>query len=219
MEKKLEKSLKRYLKRKVKITTAFIVAFLLGSLSTYASVDVKYESGEIKFYRHGNLITDQEELKKFGTIIGDSINGFTWTINGELLRQLKLDGSLNAIKNFEIINNGIISGNVWIDYVNSGNGIIFNSSAKLKNDGIILGNHDTDDFSGNGLIVSSGLPEIDNNGIIKGNNGGVYNSNNGIIVNGQNVNLDNDGIITGEKSKKNSTGMEYFFVIGVLLQI
>lgn len=211
MEKNLEKSLKRYLKRKVKITTAFIVAFLLGSLSTYASVDVKYESGEIKFYRHGNLITDQEELKKFGTIIGDSINGFTWTINGELLRQLKLDGSLNAIKNFEIINNGIISGNVWIDYVNSGNGIIFNSSAKLKNDGIILGNHDTDDFSGNGLIVSSGLPEIDNNGIIKGNNGGLYNSNNGIIVNGQNVNnLNNDGIITGEKSKKNSDGNGIF---------
>lgn len=62
MEKNLEKSLKRFLKRKVKITTAFIVAFLLGSLTAYGDIQVKYENSEIKFYRDNNDIT--EEMKK-----------------------------------------------------------------------------------------------------------------------------------------------------------
>lgn len=202
MEKNLEKSLKRYLKRKVKITLSFIVAFLLGSLSAYGDIQVKYENSEIKFYRDNIDITN--EIKKLGTIEGDSASGFTWTINGEISEQIKIDSSIKNIS-FNIINNGKI-----ISSSSSGNGIYnFNPATKnIENNGTISGSSTGGEGAGNGISNDGTIENIINNGRISGsgNTDGTILSNisgNGISnYNNQGTskikNITNNGIISGE---------------------
>lgn len=211
MEKNLEKSLKRFLKKKVKITTAFIVAFLLGSLSAYGQIIAIYEDTEIKFYRGddiNNVVDVTEEIKKMGTVTGNSIDGFIWNIDGKLSEQIKIDDSIKNIK-FEIINNGIISGDDGEGKEGYGNGIV-SFTEKLKNNGIIMGNSGGgNDNSGNGLMIPylQNLKEVDNNGVIKGNKGAEYKSGNGIYLNSSSVtDLNNKGTIKGERIGNFSTG-------------
>ena len=209
MEKNLEKSLKRYLKRKVKITTAFIVAFLLGSLSAFGEVVVKYENSEIKFYRDGNLITDQEELQKLGTVTGNPTEGFTWTINGEIPEQGQGQIIVDNIKDitFNIINNGkIINGS------SSGSGIYnYNSTIEnIENNGIISGDNSSSGgtYSGNGIINNvARINNIENYGTILGSSTGGSLSGNGIANFGSTIeNIENNGTISGNSSSGSYSG-------------
>ena len=235
MEKNLEKSLKRYLKRKVKITTAFIVAFLLGSLSAFGEVVVKYENSEIKFYRDNIDITD--EVRDWGKVTGNSTEGFIWTINGEVSEQL----IIKKIKNisFDIINEGEIIGNFSGAHF-SGNGIynedsiiksiinkktisisgdgkyaingIFNNKTieNIINTGTISGNSASGDNSGNGIYNndSSIIENIENNETISGNSDSGDDSGNGIYNNGSSTinNIENYGAISGISSGGEGAG-------------
>lgn len=205
MEKNLEKSLKRFLKRKVKITTAFIVAFLLGSLTAYGDIQVKYENSEIKFYRDNNDIT--EEMKKIGTVTGNLTDGFVWTINGEIAEQIKIDSSIKNIS-FNIINNGKISENST-DGNYSGNGISNKSYAVIRtiiNNGIISGNSTGGSYSGNGIdCYYLTIRDLINNGIISGNSTGGNYSGNGINNYSSTIgDLTNSGIIAGSANGINN---------------
>lgn len=204
MEKNLEKSLKRFLKRKVKITTAFIVAFLLGSLTAYGDIQVKYENSEIKFYRDNNDIT--EEMKKIGTVTGNLTDGFVWTINGEIAEQIKIDSSIKNIS-FNIINNGKIINSSSSSGYYSGNGIFNNSTINsIKNYGTILGNSSGWNYSGNGIYnPQNTINNIENYGTISGNSSGGQYLGNGIL-NYHNTGVDrikkivNNGTISGSSS-------------------
>ena len=213
MEKNLEKSLKRYLKRKVKITLGLVVSFLITGMVSFAektiteTVEINLENGNIQITPNAGKI--EENTWTFDDIINVQ-NGNGIKITGEN-------------KDFNIINNGNISGNGSGE--KSGNGIYNDSGTigKLENNGTILGKVNVAiGNSGNGIYNDRGtITTLTNNGNIIGNEIGIHNNyttittltNNGNIFgddfgisynNGKIGSLINTGIISGKGSGENS---------------
>ena len=213
MEKNLEKSLKRYLKRKVKITLGLVVSFLITGMVSFAektiteTVEINLENGNIQITPNAGKI--EENTWTFDDII-DVQNGNGIKITGEN-------------KDFNIINDGYISGNGSGE--KSGNGIYNDSGTigKLENNGTILGKVNVvTGKSGNGIYNDRGkIESLTNNGNIIGNeigicnnyttittltnNGNIFGDNFGISYNNGTIeSLTNTGIISGKGSGENS---------------
>ena len=190
MEKNLEKSLKRYLKRKVKITLGLVVSFLITGMVSFAektineTVEINLENGNIQITPNAGKI--EENTWTFDDII-DVQNGNGIKITGEN-------------KNFNIINNGAISGNG--SGKNSGNGI-YNDSGKIENltnKGTISGSSGSGSYSGNGIYNDSGkIENLTNTGIISGKGSGSYSGNGIYNDRGRIESLTNNGNIIGNE--------------------
>ena len=237
MKDNIEKSLKRFLKRKAKITMGFITAFLITGSVGYAltitedqvkdntwtnesKIEEQIEVSESLLYKRvnisnkGEIIANEEITDKNPT--GNGINIF-----------FEQKNEIN-FKLGNIINNGIISGNIVTKKLNdgyfNGNGINFNidseetNTGNITNTGTISGNLDgkvvgTEVYSGNGinfiftnLNSTNIVGNITNSGIISGNvEGDVIEGvlGNGIMFLGDTKNITIGNIINSGNIKGN----------------
>ncbi len=169
----VENSLKRFLKRKVKITMGVVVSFLITGMVSFGAAD---KTVEITL-GNGKIEISQE--------IG-ALEGSTWT-NDDIINVKDGNGVQITGENgkLNIVNNGIISGNISNGEV-LGNGII--TGVINKNENI--------------QIIPTNLGTINNIGIILGNGAGGF-SGNGIFIYSEDVNNTDEGI----KNEINNIGI------------
>ena len=188
-----ENSLKKFLKRKVKITMGIVVSFLITGVVSFGATDktveITLENGEIKINQN------------IGTL-----EGSTWT-NDDIINVQDGNGVqiTGENKDFNIINSGVISGELSGTGSLSGNGIMtFDGTInKILNKGIISGEGLGNVISGNGVANISGKIEgVENYGTISGNSKNsekVQVVGNG-IYSGNSIPLLNKGIISGNNN-------------------